>query len=74
MDTGWMLPIYRAMVAARTVDALEKQLVQRGEAFFHVSGGGHEGSAAIVPHLIADDYLHVHYRSKAMMLSPRLHD
>lgn len=69
METASMLSLFRAMVAARKVDELEKELVQRGEAFFHVSGAGHEGSAGIVPHLIEQDYLHVHYRSKAMMLA-----
>jgi 2-oxoisovalerate dehydrogenase E1 component len=69
MDLASRLRLYRCLVTSRKVDEYEQELVQRGEAFFHVSGSGHEGSAGVVPHLIADDYLHVHYRSKAMMLA-----
>jgi 2-oxoisovalerate dehydrogenase E1 component len=62
------LPLYRAMVTARVVDQREKALVNQGLAFFHVSGAGHEAAAALVPHLTADDWLHCHYRDKAMLL------
>ena len=51
------------------IDELEEQAVRRGEAFFHVSGAGHEGSVAIAPHLIEEDYLHLHYRSKALAIA-----
>jgi 2-oxoisovalerate dehydrogenase E1 component len=69
MDLASRLRLYRCLVTSRQVDEYEQELVQRGEAFFHVSGSGHEGSAGVVPHLVADDYLHVHYRSKAMMIA-----
>lgn len=67
---------YRYMVTAREIDALEQDFTARGEAFFHVSGAGHEATAALAPYLLPEDYLHVHYRDKALMLargiSPRM--
>lgn len=61
--------LYRHMVAARQIDTLEEDFTHRGEAFFHVSGAGHEGSVALAPHLIPHDWLHCHYRDKALMLA-----
>lgn len=63
------LDLYRHMITARELDALENELMKRGEAFFHVSGAGHEGIAALAPHLTPHDWLHVHYRDKALMLA-----
>ncbi len=62
-------PLYRWMRCARTIDAVETELVARGEAFFQVSGAGHEAMAALAPLLTPDDYLHCHYRDKALMLA-----
>jgi 2-oxoisovalerate dehydrogenase E1 component len=71
-DQVEMLPLMREIydfcVKAREIDALELDFVRRGEAFFHVSCSGHENLAFLGPHLIADDYLHCHYRDKALML------
>src|SRR5215472_11965061 len=63
------LDLYRVMLQARRLDELEAELVARGEAFFHVSGAGHEGSAVLDSFLNEDDYLHLHYRDKALMLA-----
>ncbi|MBX3746000.1 MAG: transketolase [Verrucomicrobiae bacterium] len=57
------------MHLARWVDRVEMELVNRGEAYFHVGGAGHEASAAIVQHLTPEDWLHPHYRDKALMLA-----
>ncbi|MFN0195861.1 MAG: thiamine pyrophosphate-dependent enzyme [Planctomycetaceae bacterium] len=57
------------MSLAREIDRIELELVQRGEAFFHVSGAGHEASAALAHYLTADDWLHLHYRDKALLLA-----
>lgn len=57
------------MVTARWVDRIEMELVNRGEAFFHVGGAGHEACAALNFHLTPDDWLHLHYRDKALMLA-----
>lgn len=68
-SSATLLELYRHMVTAREVDRLEQQFTARGEAFFHVSGAGHEAVAALAPHLIAGDWLHCHYRDKALLLA-----
>ncbi len=57
------------MVTARHMDLIEQSYASRGEAFFHVSGAGHEGSISLYPHLTENDWLHCHYRDKALMLA-----
>ncbi|MCK4514483.1 MAG: transketolase, partial [Spirochaetaceae bacterium] len=69
MPTRTLLPLYRYMVTAREMDLIEEEYTGRGEAFFHVSGGGHEASVMLQPHLTEDDWLHCHYRDKALMLA-----
>ena len=68
-DAETLLALYRSMAMAREVDRVEEQLTRRGEAFFHVSGAGHEGSAALAFHLQDHDWLHCHYRDKALMIA-----
>lgn len=63
------LRLYRWMWTARQIDDIEREIVGRGEAFFQVSSGGHEASAALAPALQPDDYLHCHYRDKALMVA-----
>ena len=43
------LHIYRWMRTARRIDAMERELLARGEAFFHVGAAGHEASASLAP-------------------------
>ena len=57
------------MYTSTEVDRLEQQYTRSGEAFFHVAGRGHESVAALNPHLIPEDWLSCHYRSKALMLA-----
>ena len=57
------------MVMSREVDLIEQEYTGRGEAVFHVSGAGHEASAALSPFLGAQDWLHCHYRDKALMMA-----
>lgn len=64
-----LLELYRWMVSSREIDRLEASYTGRGEAAFYVSGAGHEASAALVPHLIPEDWLCCHYRDKALMLA-----
>lgn len=64
-----MKSLYQSMLTSREVDLMEQDFTGRGEAFFHVSGAGHEGTAALNPHLIPDDWLHCHYRDKALMMA-----
>ena len=69
MSVRRLLEIYRSMLAAREVDEVEAEMTSGGEAFFHVSGAGHEGSAILNFSLIPEDWLHLHYRDKALMLA-----
>ncbi|MHB8970332.1 MAG: beta-ketoacyl-ACP synthase 3 [Pirellulaceae bacterium] len=69
MDPKQLLALYRAMVTARRIDKLELELNNRGEAFFHVSGAGHEGSAILASLLHDEDWLLYHYRDKALLLA-----
>lgn len=66
-ERGWVL--WRWMMLSRWVDRVEMELVNRGEAFFHVGGAGHEATAALAGHLRPEDWLHLHYRDKALMLA-----
>ncbi|MDJ0902448.1 MAG: beta-ketoacyl-ACP synthase 3 [Xenococcus sp. MO_188.B8] len=63
------LELYQFMFTAREIDSLEEQYTKSGESFFHVSGAGHEAVGTLNPHLIKEDYLHCHYRDKALMLA-----
>ena len=49
MNQQALLTLYRAMYTARQIDKVEQELTQRGEAFFHVAGSGHEATAAHAP-------------------------
>jgi len=68
-DLERLKKLYRFMATAREIDAIEQEYTARGEAFFHVSGAGHESSAVLNEFLIPQDWLNCHYRDKALMLS-----
>lgn len=58
--------IYRPMIASRYTDQLQASAAQRGEVFFYIPSSGHEAAAALAPHLVAEDWLHLHYRDRAL--------
>lgn len=64
-----MLDVFRSMLLARELDRVEQEMVRRGEASFHVSGGGHEATAVLNLSLRKEDYLHAHYRDKALLIA-----
>jgi 2-oxoisovalerate dehydrogenase E1 component len=68
-DIPTMLRLHRAMFLSREVDRVEKDLVKQGVAHFHVSGAGHESTALITDYLGPQDWLHLHYRDKALLLA-----
>ncbi len=68
VDCETWLALYQSLVTAREIDRVEREYVRRGLAFFHAAGAGHEASAALAPHLTADDWLHCHYRDKALLV------
>lgn len=69
MDQRQLLALYRVMLTARTIDHVEQELTNRGEAFFHLSGAGHESSAALSLCLKGFDWLHCHYRDRALLIA-----
>ncbi len=64
-----LLLVYEWMVVARAIDEAEASLIARGEAFFQLSSLGHEGNAVFGLFLNEDDWLHVHYRSKGLLVA-----
>ncbi len=68
-DITHAITMFRFMHMSREVDRVEMELVNRGEGFFHVGGAGHEATVALIGHLDSDDWLHPHYRDKALMLA-----
>lgn len=69
MEIAQLLEIYRVMWTARCVDRVEQELATRGQAFFQVSGAGHESAAVLGWHLCPEDYLCCHYRDKGLLLA-----
>ena len=69
MNCPTLLTMYRVMLTARRIDEVSREITQCGEASFHLSGAGHESSVALASHLIDDDWLHCHYRDKALLLA-----
>ncbi|QBG48736.1 beta-ketoacyl-ACP synthase 3 [Verrucomicrobia bacterium S94] len=61
-----LLELYRPMVASRYTDQLQSAAAQRGEVFFYIPSSGHEAAAALAPHMIESDWLHLHYRDRAL--------
>ena len=50
------------------VDEVEAEMTSGGEAFFHVSGCGTRRLGHPQPEPHPEDWLHLHYRDKALML------
>ena len=61
--------LYRPMRTAQTIDRIEQELCAAGEAFFQIAGLGHEAAAALNLFLKPEDWLHPHYRDKALMVA-----
>jgi 2-oxoisovalerate dehydrogenase E1 component len=61
-----LLTSYRPMVASRYTDQLQSAAAQRGEVFFYIPSSGHEAAATLAPYLIDGDWLHLHYRDRAL--------
>jgi 2-oxoisovalerate dehydrogenase E1 component len=69
IDTQLFLGLYRHMLTSRKADSVQSDAAQRGEAFFYIPASGHEAMAALAPHLTESDWLHCHYRDRALMLA-----
>jgi 2-oxoisovalerate dehydrogenase E1 component len=68
-DMPTLLRLHRAMFLSREIDRVEQGLVKQGLAHFHVSGAGHESTALVADYLGPHDWLHLHYRDKALLLA-----
>lgn len=64
-----LLDVYSTIKTARLIDEQERTWIAQSRAHFHVSGAGHEGSAVLARHLTEHDWLHLHYRDKALLLA-----
>lgn len=60
---------YRVFFTSREIDKVEREFIKQGIAHFHVSGAGHESTALVNEFLHDDDWLHLHYRDKALMIA-----
>jgi 2-oxoisovalerate dehydrogenase E1 component len=54
---------------ARSIYEVDRERIACSEGLFHVGTAGHEASAALASCLISEDYLHCHYRNKALLLA-----
>lgn len=61
--------LYQYMLTAREIDEREKLLIAQNQAHFCVAGAGHEAMATLAAHLSNSDWLHLHYRDKALLLA-----
>ncbi len=68
-DKRNLLWLYRDMLRSRRTDEKMAGIVRQREAFFHISSVGHEGVAVLNRFLVPSDWLHCHYRDKALMLA-----
>ncbi len=57
------------MYTCRQSEETERRIIARGEAHFYVSSAGHEAVGGLAEFLTADDWLHCHYRDRALMLA-----
>ncbi|MCK6474836.1 MAG: thiamine pyrophosphate-dependent enzyme [Planctomycetes bacterium] len=56
------------MLHARANDEAEITLKRRGQGHFHMSSSGHEGLAGVALAMDENDWLHPHYRDRAIVL------
>src|SRR5689334_12152373 len=62
------LSLLRLMLNARLSDEAEQALKRRGQGHFQLSAEGHEALAAIALAMRPEDWLHPHYRDRAIVL------
>ena len=68
MEAQLLLRLYRTMLTSRQIDRIGEELNRQGIAPFHLNCAGHESVAVVAAHLNSADWIHCHYRSRAMLL------
>ena len=63
---NYYLETYHHMVASRYTDHLQAEAAKRGEVFFYIPSSGHELTALFSHYLKPCDWLHLHYRDRAL--------
>ncbi len=61
--------LYRWARTARAIDTRERELTAAGDALFQLPCSGHEGAAALGLFLEDGDWVHPHYRDKAVLVA-----
>ncbi len=69
LPTEDCLSVFRAMVTSKWIDQACDVAINAQQAAFHLSTRGHELSALLGPLLNDSDWLHPHYRNKALLLA-----
>ena len=62
------LKLLQMMLASRMNDEAEQALKRRGQGHFQLSSEGHEALAAIALAMKPEDWLHPHYRDRAIVM------
>ncbi|HNL69696.1 MAG TPA: thiamine pyrophosphate-dependent enzyme, partial [Leptospiraceae bacterium] len=74
MNPDLKIRFLRAMLHARISDEAEQALKRKGLVPFELSSEGHEALAAIAFAMGPDDWLHPHYRDRAIVLARGVSD
>ena len=67
-NTSIKLKLLTLMLEARINDEAEQALKRRGQGHFQLSSEGHEGLAGVALAMRPEDWLHPHYRDRAIVL------
>ncbi|MBI3829460.1 MAG: 2-oxo acid dehydrogenase subunit E2 [Planctomycetes bacterium] len=62
------LKLYKLMLEARMNDEAEQALKRRGQGHFQMSSMGHEALAGVALAMAEGDWLHPHYRDRAIVM------